>query len=95
MKGVCCQEIIYICSVFGLYSPGLQDQLDSTLKQWNSHHIRRSQNYTISGVPNEMYYLPENFGYEQRGLFISDEHVNNILRQKNFYEEANNGHQGT
>ena len=67
MKGVCCQEIIYIWSVWFVFSQFLQDQLDSILKQWNSHHIRRSQNHTISGVPNQMYHLPENFGYEHQG----------------------------
>ena len=76
--------------VWFVFSRFLQDQLDSILKQWNSHHIRRSQNHTVSGVPDEMYYLPENFGYEHWGLVISDEHINNILQQKNIYEGANN-----
>ena len=76
--------------VWFVFSRFLQDQLDSILKQWNSHHIRRSQNHTISGVPDEMYYLPENFGYEHRGLVIDDEHINNILQRKNIYEETNN-----
>ena len=62
--------------VWFVFSRFLQDQLDSILKQWNSHHIRRSQNHTISGIPDEMYYLPENFGYEHRRLIISDEHIN-------------------
>ena len=30
-----------------------------------------------------MYYLPENFGYEHRGLVVSNKHVNSILQQKN------------
>ena len=34
--------------------------------------------------------LPENFGYEHWGLTVSDEHINNILLQKNIYEEVNN-----
>ena len=37
-----------------------------------------------------MYYLSEKFGYEHRGLVISDEHIYNIIRQKNIYEEVNN-----
>ena len=37
-----------------------------------------------------MYYLPKNFGYEHHGLVVSDKHINNILQQKNIYEEANN-----
>ena len=73
---------LYTKCIWFVFSRFLQDQLDSILKQWNSHHIRRSQNHTISGVPDEMYYLPENFGYEHRGLVVSNKHVNNILQQK-------------
>ena len=76
--------------VWFVFSRFLQDQLVRILKQWNSYHIRRSQNNTISGVPDEMYHLAENFGYEHRGLVIGHEHINNILQQKNIYEEANN-----
>ena len=36
-----------------------------------------------------MYHLLENFGYEHRGLVISDEYINNILQQKDIHEETN------
>ena len=87
MKGVCYHQIICIWIMFGLHSPNFCRII---LKQWNSHHIRRSQNHTISEVPDEMYYLPENFRYEPRRLVLNDKHVNNIFQQKNIYEEANN-----
>ena len=95
-KGLVCEgsllpgNYLHMECVWFVFSRFLQDQLDSILKQWNSHHIRRSQNHKISEVPDEMYYLPENFGYEHRGLVIDDKHINDILQQKNIYEEANN-----
>ena len=81
---------LHMVCVWFVFSRFLQNQLDSILKQRNSYHIRRSQNHTISGVTDEMYYLPENFGFEHRELVIGDEHINNILQQKNIYEDANN-----
>ena len=74
---------LYTECIWFVFSRFLQDQLVSILKQLNSHHSRRSQNHAISGVPDEMYYLPENFGYEHRGLVVSNKHVNSILQQKN------------
>ena len=31
-------------------------------EQWNSHYIRKFRHDTIPGVPNILYYLPENSG---------------------------------
>ena len=70
------------CVWFGMFGWFLQDQLNNILKQWNSHHIRRSQDHKISRVPNEKYYLPENFGFERHGLVASDKNIINILQQK-------------
>ena len=67
---------------FGMFGWFLQDQLNNILKQWNSHHIRRSQDHKISRVPNEKYFLPENFGFERHGLVASDKNIINILQQK-------------
>ena len=68
--------------VWFVFSRFLQDQLNSILKQRNSHHIRKSQDHKISGVPYETYYLPENFEYKRHNLVASAKHINNILQQK-------------
>ena len=40
----------------------LQDDLDKVKDYWNSHRIRKSKHATVSGVPDMMYFLPEEFG---------------------------------
>ena len=40
----------------------LQDDLDKVKDYWNSHCIRKSKYGTMSGVPDMMYFQPEEFG---------------------------------
>lgn len=40
----------------------LQGDLDKAREHWNSHRIRRSQHTTIHGVPDVLYFLPEQSG---------------------------------
>jgi len=40
----------------------LQNDLDKVRDYWNSHGIRKSKHATVSGVPDMMYFLPEEFG---------------------------------
>ena len=40
----------------------LQNDLDKVKDYWNSHRIRKSKHATVSGVPDMMYFLPEEFG---------------------------------
>ena len=40
----------------------IQHDLDFVQFHWNTHYIRRSRHETVPGKPEELYYLPENFG---------------------------------
>ncbi len=40
----------------------IQNDLDAFLEHWNSHKIRRSRYDTISGKPDALYFLPEQYG---------------------------------
>lgn len=44
------------------FSRLIQNELDNVKDQWNSHYIRRSRHDTVPGVPDLLYYLPENTG---------------------------------
>lgn len=44
------------------YSRVIQNELDKVKEQWNSHYIRKSRHDTVPGVPDILYYLPENSG---------------------------------
>lgn len=75
--------------VWFVFSGFLQQQLDEVMRQWNSHYIR-SQPRIISGVPNEMYYLPENFGFLKCGIEIDNHDINTVLEQRDVFTDANN-----
>lgn len=50
-------EVLWFC-----FADILQDDLDKVKDYWNSHRIRKSKHATVSGVPDMMYFLPEEFG---------------------------------
>lgn len=52
------KEAIWFC-----FADLLQTDLDKVKEYWNSHRIRNSKHATVSGVPNMMYFLPEDFGH--------------------------------
>ena len=41
------------------FSDTIQQDLDIVMDHWNTHYIRPSRHETISGRPNEIFYLPE------------------------------------
>ena len=42
----------------------LQADLDHVRDHWNTHYIRKSRHDTIPARPDELFYLPENGGFE-------------------------------
>ena len=48
------QECIWFC-----FNKLLQDDLDAVKDHWNTHRIRHSRYDTVSGRPNELFFLPE------------------------------------
>ena len=51
------REALWFC-----FADVLQDDLEKVKDYWNSHRIRKSKHATVSGVPDMMYFLPEEFG---------------------------------
>lgn len=49
----------------------LQEELDTVVKEWNSHRIRQSAHAdTPGGVPDILYFMPELSGTKLNSLFI-------------------------
>ena len=57
-------------------------------KEWNTHKIRRSSYAKIAGNADEMYFLPEYYGYKNCGIVVSTENINHILDEKDVHYEA-------
>ena len=56
-------EIQMACLLF-CFAHLRQDDLDKVKELWNTHLIRGSRHNTISGRPNELFFLPELHGGE-------------------------------
>lgn len=67
-KHMCESRVLELGNVFHMeclwfcFSKVIQNELDKVRDHWNSHYIRRSRHDTIAGVPDILYYLPENLG---------------------------------
>ena len=63
------------------YSKLIQDELDKVKDQWNSHYIRRSRHDTVPGVPDILYYLPEQTGCLDCLFPVSQEKIAEVEEQ--------------
>ena len=52
------------------------------------HFIRQPRHNTVSGVPDELYYLPQTRGFEDCGFEVSADDIENILNQRDIYGQA-------
>jgi len=59
----------------------LQYHLDCALELWNSHNIRPSKAPCPSGIPNEMYYLPQQYNAQDYLLPVSHASITNLANQ--------------
>ena len=51
----------------------VQKGLNQTRISWNTHYIRKSRHNTHAGIPDEMYFLPENFRAHDCKFVIDNE----------------------
>ena len=71
------------------YSRVIQNELDKVKEQWNSHYIRKSHHDTIPGVPDILYYLPENSGAIDCLVRIPQDKIDEVEPQCYMDEEDN------
>ena len=74
--------------VWFVYSDFLQSELDKVKQEWNTHYIRHSRHNSISGVPDELFFLPESSGFTNCGISVSTDDIYSILNQRDIYTQA-------
>ena len=77
-------ECLWFC-----FSKLLQKELDKVMDHWNSHYIRKSHCDTIAGVPDILYYLPENYGATDCLVPIPQAKINEVEPQCDMDVEDN------
>ena len=70
----------------------LQTDLDKVKDYWNSHRIRKFKHATVSGVPDMMYFLPEEFGHSDCLLPVPSA---KLTEMENTIEEMEGGQDET
>lgn len=46
------------------FSKVIENELNQVKNDWNCHRIRRSKHHTIAGIPDRLYFMPEDCGAE-------------------------------
>ena len=63
-----------------MYADFLQRKLDEVKNKWNPHTISYTKRCQVSGIPNQLYYLPELKGYAPQGHQFSEADIVNVLQ---------------
>ena len=69
---------IHMEALWYCFADLLQADLNKVKEYWNSHRIRKSRHGSTSGVPDMMYFLPEEFGYHECIHPVSVEKITEI-----------------
>ena len=75
------------CSWF-VFSSLLQTELDEFRCYWNSHYTRQSRHDSVAGIPDVLFYLPEESGYFNQKHDITNTEIENILRERDVVAEG-------
>ena len=75
------------CSWF-VFSSLLQTELDEFSCYWNSHYIRQSRHDSVAGIPDVLFYLPEDSSYLNQKYDVTNVKVENIVRERDVAAEG-------
>ena len=73
--------------IWFVYGQFIQTQLAEVKHEWNYHKIRYSKGCQVSGIPDQLYHLPESKGYISQGFRVTESDVTNALAQQNYEDE--------
>lgn len=60
----------------------IEEDINITKKEWNEHRMRKqSSRNVLGGIPNELYYLPENFGGKNYQKPLVKAHIDILLEK--------------
>ena len=56
----------------------MQSELNKVSYEWNAHFIQKSRHYTMSGLPDELYPLPQGVGYQHQVKIVTDTEISGM-----------------
>jgi len=78
------RECLWFC-----FNHLIQQDLNFVAMHWNTHYIRRSRHDTISGKPDELFFLPEASGGEDQLQPVTEDHMREAVSQCEHPNEDN------
>ena len=81
-------HVLHMECAWFVFSAFIQTELDRIKHEWNTHYIRRSRQSCVSGVPDELYYLPHLRDYHNAGVSVTSLEINQLLQQRDVHSEA-------
>ena len=76
-------ECLWFC-----FSSLIQHDLDTVKDHWNTHFIRRSRHETVSGRPDQLFFLPELHSAQDYKHSVTEEQCQHILENHLSVEEC-------
>lgn len=71
------------------FSGVLESALNDMRKYWNTHYIRQSCHKTVAGVPDTLYFLPENSGGTDCLILFPQEEIDDVKLECQDAEDEN------
>lgn len=71
------------------FSGVLESALNDMRKYWNTHYIRQSCHKTVAGVPDTLYFLPENSGGTDCLILFPQEQIDDMKLECQDAEDEN------
>ena len=71
------------------FSGVLESALNDMRKYWNTHYIRQSCHKTVAGVPDTLYFLPENSGGTDCLILLPQEEIDDMKLECQDAEDEN------
>eukprot|EP00794_Sanderia_malayensis_P013398 gene13397-14772_t len=72
------------------FSKIIQNELDSVRESWNSHYIRSSRYHTLSGIPDQLYFLPENVNAQDHIKVFNHDDLGEVRNELASHQENEN-----
>ena len=63
------------------FAPLIQSELNKVKREWNTQFIRKLRHDTVSGIPDEFYFLPQGMGYQDQGINITDTEISGMIQE--------------
>lgn len=79
---------VHMEALWFVFSKFIQSELDTVRAHSNNYCLRKSTFAAVAAWSEELFFLPESFGYEHRGIHITNKVIAMPLEEDNSFPRA-------